>query len=384
MAKWLSQLVQVGLPINSFNQAAALAEGYEFEETDRQLADRPRADRRRRLHHAVELPAAPDRGEGRLRHGRRLHRRAQAERGRPDRRVHPRRDHRRGRPARRRVQPRLRARPGRRRGHRRPPRRRHGVVHRLDPRRQARRPARRRDRQARRPRARRQVGQRAARRPRRGRLRQGRRRRRRQGVPQLRPDLLGAHPDARARATASPRPSRSPPPTVEKVVVGDPFAEGVHLGPLASAAQRDRVQGYIQKGIDEGATLVAGGLGAPEGLDTGYYVRPTVFSDVTPDDDDRPGGDLRPGAVDHARTTTRTTPSRSPTASCTASPAACGRATRTAPARSPAGCAPARSRSTAARSTRTRRSAATSSPASAVSTARHGLEEFLEVKSIQQ
>ncbi len=53
--------------------------------------------------------------------------------------------------------------------------------------------------------------------------------------------------------------------TVDALVVGDPFAEGVHLGPLASAAQRDRVQGYIQKGIDEGATLVAGGLGAPEG-----------------------------------------------------------------------------------------------------------------------
>jgi acyl-CoA reductase-like NAD-dependent aldehyde dehydrogenase len=70
---------------------------------------------------------------------------------------------------------------------------------------------------------------------------------------------------------------------VSKVKVGDPFTEGVHLGPLASAAQRDRVQGYIQKGIDEGATVVAGGTGAPEGLDTGYYVRPTVFSNVTPD-----------------------------------------------------------------------------------------------------
>ena len=70
---------------------------------------------------------------------------------------------------------------------------------------------------------------------------------------------------------------------VGKVKVGDPFAEGTHLGPLASAAQRDRVQGYIQKGIDEGATVVAGGLGAPEGLDTGYYVRPTVFSGVKPD-----------------------------------------------------------------------------------------------------
>jgi len=65
--------------------------------------------------------------------------------------------------------------------------------------------------------------------------------------------------------------------------VGDPFAAGTHLGPLASAAQRDRVQGYIQKGIDEGATLVAGGLGKPEGVDVGFYVRPTVFSNVTRD-----------------------------------------------------------------------------------------------------
>ena len=71
--------------------------------------------------------------------------------------------------------------------------------------------------------------------------------------------------------------------TANALVVGDPFAEGVHLGPLASAAQRDRVQGYIQKGIDEGATLVAGGLGKPEGVDVGFYVRPTVFSAVTPE-----------------------------------------------------------------------------------------------------
>ena len=65
--------------------------------------------------------------------------------------------------------------------------------------------------------------------------------------------------------------------------VGDPFAEGTNLGPLASAAQRDRVQSYINKGIDEGATLIAGGLGAPEGLTTGFYVKPTVFSNVTND-----------------------------------------------------------------------------------------------------
>jgi len=63
--------------------------------------------------------------------------------------------------------------------------------------------------------------------------------------------------------------------------VGDPFTEGVNLGPLASAAQRDRVQAYINKGIEEGATLIAGGPGAPEGCDKGYYVKPTVFSNVS-------------------------------------------------------------------------------------------------------
>ena len=71
--------------------------------------------------------------------------------------------------------------------------------------------------------------------------------------------------------------------TASAMTVGDPFAEGIHLGPLASAAQRDRVQGYIQRGIDEGATLVVGGVGAPEGLTKGFYVRPTVFSNVTAD-----------------------------------------------------------------------------------------------------
>ena len=68
----------------------------------------------------------------------------------------------------------------------------------------------------------------------------------------------------------------------EKMVVGDPFAEGTNLGPLASAAQRDRVQNYIQIGIDEGGKVITGGLGAPEGCTTGFYVRPTIFSEVTP------------------------------------------------------------------------------------------------------
>jgi aldehyde dehydrogenase (NAD+) len=69
---------------------------------------------------------------------------------------------------------------------------------------------------------------------------------------------------------------------VEQLTVGDPFGD-VDLGPLASAAQRDRVQGYITKGAAEGATLLIGGAGAPDGVTNGYYVRPTVFSDVTRD-----------------------------------------------------------------------------------------------------
>jgi acyl-CoA reductase-like NAD-dependent aldehyde dehydrogenase len=63
---------------------------------------------------------------------------------------------------------------------------------------------------------------------------------------------------------------------------GDAFADGTRLGPLVSATQRERVRGYIQKGIDEGAKLLTGGVEAPEGLDKGYFVRPTVFSNVTP------------------------------------------------------------------------------------------------------
>lgn len=69
----------------------------------------------------------------------------------------------------------------------------------------------------------------------------------------------------------------------EAMTVGNPFDDGVKLGPLASAAQRDRVQRFIQIGIDEGAELVSGGTGAPEGLEAGFYVRPTVFSNVDPD-----------------------------------------------------------------------------------------------------
>ncbi|MEA2379636.1 MAG: aldehyde dehydrogenase [Thermoleophilaceae bacterium] len=69
----------------------------------------------------------------------------------------------------------------------------------------------------------------------------------------------------------------------EAFTPGDPFADGSALGPLVSETQRERVRGYIEKGQAEGAKLVAGGAESPEGLDTGYFVRPTVFSDVTSD-----------------------------------------------------------------------------------------------------
>jgi aldehyde dehydrogenase (NAD+) len=71
--------------------------------------------------------------------------------------------------------------------------------------------------------------------------------------------------------------------TAEKVKVGDPFAEGVTMGPVVSEVQFNKIQGLIQKGIDEGATLVCGGVGRPDGLNRGYFVKPTVFANVTND-----------------------------------------------------------------------------------------------------
>ena len=65
--------------------------------------------------------------------------------------------------------------------------------------------------------------------------------------------------------------------------VGNPAEDGTHIGPLASEAQFNKVQALIEIGIKEGARLVAGGLGRPEGFNRGYFVRPTVFADVSND-----------------------------------------------------------------------------------------------------
>jgi len=69
----------------------------------------------------------------------------------------------------------------------------------------------------------------------------------------------------------------------ESFTPGDPFDSSTRLGPLVSDVQRERVRGYIRKGEEEGARLITGGAEAPEGLERGYFVRPTVFSEVTPE-----------------------------------------------------------------------------------------------------
>lgn len=71
--------------------------------------------------------------------------------------------------------------------------------------------------------------------------------------------------------------------TTANIKLGDPLDAATQMGPLASRAQFDKVQGLIEKGIDEGATLVCGGIGKPSGFNRGYFVRPTVFADVMQD-----------------------------------------------------------------------------------------------------
>ncbi len=71
--------------------------------------------------------------------------------------------------------------------------------------------------------------------------------------------------------------------TAAKVTVGPASEEGRHIGPAVSELQFDKIQNLIQVGINEGARLIAGGTGRPETINRGYYIRPTVFADVTPD-----------------------------------------------------------------------------------------------------
>ncbi|MGJ8561483.1 MAG: aldehyde dehydrogenase family protein [Litorimonas sp.] len=71
--------------------------------------------------------------------------------------------------------------------------------------------------------------------------------------------------------------------TAESIAVGDPAQDGDHIGPLFDKIQFDRVQSMIEVGLAEGARLLAGGLGKPEGVTTGWFVKPTIFADVSND-----------------------------------------------------------------------------------------------------
>jgi len=71
--------------------------------------------------------------------------------------------------------------------------------------------------------------------------------------------------------------------SMESISVGDPTSDGTTIGPVVSEVQWNKIQALIQAGIDEGAELVCGGTGRPEGLEKGFYVRPTLFANVTND-----------------------------------------------------------------------------------------------------
>ncbi|KWI50143.1 aldehyde dehydrogenase [Burkholderia cepacia] len=90
------------------------------------------------------------------------------------------------------------------------------------------------------------------------------------------PTRMFVHVDHLAAAEAAARNEAA------RTVVGDPRSTETDIGPVVSRTQFDRIQQLIQCGIDEGATLVAGGTGRPDGLGDGFYVKPTVFSNVTP------------------------------------------------------------------------------------------------------
>jgi aldehyde dehydrogenase (NAD+) len=78
--------------------------------------------------------------------------------------------------------------------------------------------------------------------------------------------------------------------------VGDPADPNIMVGPMVSQKQYERVESYIRKGIEEGAAVLVGGEGRPKGLETGYFVRPTVFVNVKNDMTIAPGRDFWPRA----------------------------------------------------------------------------------------
>ena len=88
--------------------------------------------------------------------------------------------------------------------------------------------------------------------------------------------------------------------TAEAVKVGPPEAGDTVIGPVVSETQFNKIQRLIEAGVREGATLVTGGPGRPAGLERGYYVKPTVFANVTPEMTIARRGDLRSRPIDSA------------------------------------------------------------------------------------
>ena len=152
----------------------------------------------------------------------------------------------------------------------------------------------------------------------------------------------------------------------ESVVVGDPAADGTTMGPVVSEVQFNKIQGLIEKGIAEGAKVVTGGPGRPEGISKGYFIRPTVFSGVNNDmtiaREEIFGPVLAMIPYD-----TRKKRSGSPTIPPTGWRVTCRARTSSTPARSPRGFAPATSISMAPRVVSMCLLAASSNPVTAAS-----------------
>ena len=344
-------------------QMIAVLKDYEFEELQGTHADRARADRRLRLHHAVELADQPDHVQGRAGARGRLHDGAEAERDRAAQRHHLRRGHARGRRAEGRVQPGQRRRPDRRPGDRRASRRRHGVVHRLDARRHRGRQGRGRHGEARAPGARRQVGQ-------------------HHPAPTpicRRPCAPGVNHCFNNSGQSCNAPTRM-------LVPREPHDEAVAIAkaggrsdqgrrsqrrghgarPGGQRAQFDKIQRLIEAGIEEGATLVDRRPGPAGGPQPRLLRAADGVRQRQAGHDHRARGDLRAGALDPALRERGAGDRASPTTRSMGWPATCSPAivehARKVASQLRAGQVSAQRRRPA---TSRRRSAATSSPATA-------------------
>ena len=347
----------------------------------RTVADRARAARGLRADHAVELPAAADLLEGRALPRRRQHLRAQAERAHPAHRDPAHAHARRGRPARRGREPRPRRRREAGRSARRGPAGRPGLLHRRPRDRQAHHGGRLGDGEEGRPRARRQEPQHRLRR-RRPRDRRSTTRSPRCSCTPARSARPAPASSSRSRSTTSSSTSSSSAP--QRIRLGGPFDDKAETGPLISAQHRDKVEAYVARAVEQGATLRCGGARPDDpALADGFYYLPTILDGCRDRDGRRAERVVRSGA--HRRDVHRRgrRGADRQRQHLRAGRRGVDRQRRQGRARRRAGCAWAPSGSTTTTPTCRRPSgAATSSPASAASSGRSGLEEYRETKHV--